>query len=210
MLRTSIELVLAGSMVLASVTLARADCAAEFGDVNRIKPAAGPYEIATTLSITYPSDTHQGSQAAQAVHAIQVVPPQSFRIRTRSAEVVVIGKGRGWASAGGPWVEVTKEKMADLLEDAPLSGYFAVKGQSDLQCQGVQTIDGISYLTFVYSIGAAGNARRPQTTRITAYFDPVTRLPVGGQSLADVMGARMHAEMVYRFDPSIRIDPPSP
>lgn len=42
MLRTSIELVLAGSMVLASVTLARADCAAEFGDVNRIKPAAGP------------------------------------------------------------------------------------------------------------------------------------------------------------------------
>lgn len=210
MLRTSIELVLAGSMALGSAAIARADCAAEFGDANRIKPAAGPYEIATTLSITYPSDTHRGSQAAQAVHAIQVVPPQSFRIRTRSAEVVVIGDGKGWANAGGPWVEVSKEKMAGLLEDAPLSGYFAIKGQSDLQCQGVQNIDGLPYLTFVYSIGAAGNARGSQTTRITAYFDPVTHLPIGGQSLSDVMGTRVHAEMIYRFDPSIRIDPPSP
>jgi hypothetical protein len=210
MLRTSIELVLAGSMVLASATIARADCAAEFGDINRIKAAAGPYEIATTLSIAYPSGTHQGNQAAQSVHAIQVVPPQSFRIRTRSAEVVVIGNGKGWANAGGPWVEVTKEKMADLLDDAPLSGYFAIKGQSDLECQGVQNIDGMPYLTFVYSIGGAANPRGPQTTRITAYFDPVTRLPIGGQSLADIMGTRMHAEMVYKFDPSIRIDPPSP
>ena len=210
MLCTSIDLVLATSMVLASVAIARADCAAEFGDVNRIKPTAGPYEIATTLSITYPGDTHRGGEAAQAVQAIQVVPPQSFRIRTRSAEVVVLGNGKGWANAGGPWVEVTKEKMADLLEDAPLSGYFAIKGQSDLQCQGVKNIDGMTYLTFVYSIGSTGTARGPQTTRITAYFDPVTRLPVGGQSLADVMGARMHAEMIYRFDPSIRIAPPSP
>lgn len=210
MLRTGIELVLAGGMVLASVVAARADCAGEFGDINRIKLAAGPYEIATTLSITYPSGTHQGSQVAQAIHAIQVVPPQSFRIRTRSAEVVVIGDGKGWANAGGPWVEVTKEKMADLLGDAPLSGYFAVKGQSDLQCQGVQNIDGLPYLTFVYSIGAATSGRGPQTTRITAYFDPVTRLPVGGQSLADIMGTKMHAEMVYKFDPSIRIDPPDP
>ncbi|MBN9515731.1 MAG: hypothetical protein J0H97_20170 [Alphaproteobacteria bacterium] len=210
MLHTSTELVLAGSMVLLSVAVARADCAGEFGDINRIKSTAGPYEIATTLSITYPSGTHQGSQTAQAVHAVQVVPPQSFRIRTRSAEVVVIGNGKGWASGGGPWVEVTKEKMADLLEDAPLSGYFAIKGQSDLQCQGVQNIDGMPYLTFVYTIAGAANARGPQTTRITAYFDPVTRLPIGGQSLTDVMGARMHAEMVYRFDPSIKIDPPNP
>lgn len=210
MLRTGIELVLAGGMVLASVAIARADCAAEFGDINRIKLVAGPYEIGTTLSITYPSGTHQGSQTAQAVQSIQVVPPQSFRIRTRSAEVVVIGNGKGWANAGGPWVEVNKEKMGDLLEDAPLGGYFAVKGQSDLRCQGVQNIDGMPYLTFVYSIGAATNARGPQTTRITAYFDPVTRLPVGGQSLADIMGTKMHAEMIYKFDPSIRIDPPSP
>ncbi len=210
MLRTSIELVLAGSMVLASVAITRADCAAEFGDINRIKSTAGPYEIATTLSITYPSGTHPGSQTAQAVHAVQVVPPHSFRIRTRSAEVVVIGNGRGWANAGGPWVEVTKEKMADLLEDAPLSGYFAIKGQSDLQCQGVQNIDGMPYLTFAYTIAAAANARGQQTTQIIAYFDPMTRLPIGGQTLTDIMGTRMHAEMVFKFDPSIRIDPPSP
>ena len=61
MLRTNIELVLAGSMVLGSIAIARTDCAAEFGDANRIKPAVGPCEIVTTLSITYPSDMHQGS-----------------------------------------------------------------------------------------------------------------------------------------------------
>lgn len=210
MRRTNAGLALTGSLLLLGTGVARADCAAEFADINRVSAMAGSYEIATTISITPPKTMDQSGQTAQSMHVMQVLPPLSFRVRTRSAEIVVIGDDRGWINGGGPWVEVSKEKLADLLEEAPFSGYFVTKDQRDLACQGVQNVDGKSYLTFVYAAVVNVRTKSPQTTQITAYFDPATRLPVGGQTLVEILGARIQAEMIYKFDPSIRIEPPSP
>jgi len=210
MRHTNAGLALAGSLLLMGTGVARADCAAEFADINRVTLTAGPYEIATTISITPPRTMDQSGQVAQSMHVTQILPPRSFRVRTRSAEIIVTGDDKGWVNAGGPWLEMSKEKLADLLEEAPFNGYFVTKDQHDLECQGVQNVDGKSYLTFVYAAVVNVRTKSPQTTQITAYFDPATRLPVGGQTLVEVLGARIQAEMIYKFDPSIRIELPSP
>lgn len=198
-------------LLLTSPGIAQADCAADFADINHVKPGAGAYEVETRMSITLPVMAGKTSPPAESNVVTQVVPPKSFRVQTRSAEVVIVSEGeasKGWVKTGDIWNDVPREKLPDLLADAPTSSYFVTKGMANLRCDGTKTVDGKTYLTFVYDSVTNPGAQNPQSLQVTAYFDPATRRPAAGQVDGAVVGAQIHSTMTYRFDASIRIEPP--
>jgi hypothetical protein len=198
-------------LLLMSTGIAQADCAADFTEINHVKPGAGSYEVESRMSITLPAISGKTSPPAESNIVTQVVPPKSFRVQTRSAEVVIVSEGeasRGWVKTGDIWNDVPKEKLPDLLADAPTGSYFITKGMANLRCEGTTTVEGKSYLTFIYDSVTNPGAQTPQSLQVTAYFDPATRRPAAGQIDGAVVGARIRSTMTYRFDPSIRIEPP--
>lgn len=210
-LRLPVRLVWACSLLVMGTGAAWADCAADFAEINQVKPGAGPYEVNTRMSITPPAYAGKTSPPAESNVLTHVVPPKSFRVRTRSAEVVIVSEGeasRGWVKIGDVWNDVPKAKLPDLLADAPTGSYFITKAMGNLRCEGTKTVGGTPYLTFVYDSVTNPGAESPQSLQVTAYFDPATRRPAAGQIEGTVVGARIHSEMTYTFDPSIKIEPP--
>lgn len=198
-------------LLLMSAGVARADCAADFAAINQVKAEAGPYEVDTRMSITPPAYAGKTSPPAESNVLTQVVPPKSFRVRTRSAEVVIVSEGeasKGWVKSGDTWNEVPRGKLPDLMADSPTGSYFVTRGMGNLSCEGTRTVGDTSYLTFVYDSVTNPGTQNPQSLRVTAYFDPVTRRPAAGQVDGTVMEARIYSEMTYRFDASIKIEPP--
>ncbi len=196
--------IIASSLVVAGIAAAHADCLSDFNEVNRINAGAGPYEIGGRIFIA-PTAT-AFPDAPQTVTTVQVVPPKSFRIRMRAVDIIVTDTTKGWVkNAGASWVAVPPDKLAGLLKDAPVKSYFAADGLADLQCRGVQAVEGKSYLTFTYN--AVINGRK---AAMTAYFDPGSRHPAAGESIVDVGGTKARTATRYTFDRTIRIAPPAP
>ena len=205
------KLTWACGLLLMGTGVAWADCAADFAEINQVKPGAGPYEVDTRMVITPPVIAGKTSPPAESNVLTHVVPPKSFRVRTRSAEVVIVSEGegsRGWVKIGDVWNDVPKAKLPDLLADAPTGSYFITKAMGNLRCEGTKTVGATSYLTFVYDSVTNPGTENPQSLQVTAYFDPTTRRPAAGQIDGIVVGARIHSEMTYRFDSSIKIEPP--
>lgn len=208
----STRLVWACGLLLMGIGVARADCSADFAEINQVKPGAGPYEVASKMSITLPVIAGKTSPPAESNVVTQVAPPNSFRVRTRSAEVVILSEGeasKGWVRTDDAWYEVPKAKLPDLLADAPTASYFITRGMSNLRCEGTTTVGGTSYLTFVYDSATHSGAQNPHFLQVTAYFDPASRHPAAGLIEGEVVGARIRSELTYKFDPSIKIEPPA-
>lgn len=206
------KLTWACGLLLMGTGVAWADCAADFAEINQVKAGAGPYEVASKMSITPPVIAGKTSPPAESNVVTQVAPPNSFRVRTRSAEVVILNEGeasKGWVRTDDAWNEVPKAKLPDLLADAPTASYFITRGMSNLRCEGTTTVGGTSYLTFVYDSATNSGVQNPHFLQVTAYFDPATRRPAAGRIEGTVVGAGIHSELTYKFDPSIKIEPPA-
>ncbi|TXL82365.1 hypothetical protein FHP25_01320 [Vineibacter terrae] len=198
------RLIVAGCLVMASVAGARADCLSDFSNVNKINASAGPYEISGRVFIA-PTATAT-PETPQTITTVQVAPPTSFRVRMRAVDIIVTGNTKGWIkSAGASWVAIPPDKLPELMKDAPLQGYFAAGGLSDLQCRGIQVVDGKPRLTFTYNAVIGG-----RKAMVSAYFDPDSRRPVAGESVIDTGGTKARTVTSYTFDRAIRIAPPAP
>lgn len=196
--------IVACGLVMAGVATARADCLSDFNEVNRINAGAGPYEISGRIFIAPTAAAFPDSP--QTVTTVHVAPPKSFRIKMRAVDIIVTDNTKGWVkNAGASWAPVPPDKLADLHRDAPSKSYFPANGLADLQCRGMQVIDGKSYLTFTYN--AVINGRK---AAVTAYFDPGSRRPVAGENIVDVGGTKARTATRYAFDRAIRIAPPAP
>lgn len=194
----------AGCLVMASAAAARADCLSDFNGINKINAGAGPYEISGRIFIAPTASAFP--EAPQTITTVQVAPPTAFRIRMRAVEIIVTGNTKGWVkNAGASWVAVPPDKLPELMKEAPSKGYFAANGLADLQCRGIQLVEGKPRLTFTYNAMING-----QKAMVTAYFDPDSRRPEAGESVIDAGGTKARTAMSYRFDRAIRIAPPAP
>jgi len=201
MIRRSI---IAVGLVTASVSGARADCLSDFNSINKVNAGAGPYEISGRIFIAPTAASFP--ETPQTITTVQVAPPSSFRVRMRAVDIIVTGNTKGWVrNAGASWVAVPPDKLPALMKDGPLRGYFTADGLSDLQCGGIQVVDGKPRLTFTYN--AVVNGRK---ATVTAYFDPDSRRPEAGESVTESGGTKARTATSYKFDRAIRITPPVP
>lgn len=191
-------------LFLAAIPPAFADCAADFRDVNRLKQAAGPYELDSKALIRFTAVAATKEIGTE----MQVVLPNSLRIKTHNTSApteVIIAAGKGWVHSDAGWKPIEAQNVADALARVTENGFVYSKSLANLQCLGERDFEGSKALAFQYDTETNG-----YPTKMMAYFDPSTRLPVGAESATDLESSTVRATMHYKFDPSIRIEAPVP
>ena len=186
------------------------DCAAEFAQDNRFKPAAGAYRSEDTTRVyTVVDGKWVFVRTDQAV--TEVVPPASVRFTNNTplntVEMVVVDGRKGWQKEGkdGAW-EPLPPPVRQALLNAALGGYFVAEGMTALTCSEQQTPDGIALRVYKYQLPADTLGINDVT--VTVAYEQAKRIP--HSAATQRKGARVDLQTlsILHFDRSIRIAAP--
>lgn len=181
---------------------ARADCKEDFENLNAVRAQAGPFEVASDVVIeNRKADRERRSSLVTQFDAAGLVRMTGSNLLTQP-DFVIVGD-EGWVADGGHWVPMPAADVAAARARLTAGGYFYADNASDLECLGLKPFEDRSYLAYSYVQHTRGYA-----TRVTAYFDPGSRLPVAGVTVLETGQLLSTTVMRYRFDPAIRIEAP--
>lgn len=193
---------LAGILVAASGQQSRADCLSDFNGINRHRPEAARYAVEVVADVLDPDDKVVKHMASSSLFDMS----DGVRMKTAGlntqADFIIIGD-EGWNLAKGAWTPMPPEQLKQALEGVVADRYVFDKDARDFECPGEAAFEGKAYRAFVFrqSVGTLD-------TRVTAYFDPSSYLPVATVSDAEINDYRLAVTTRYRFDPAIRIERP--
>lgn len=189
-------------MIGLSTSPASAGCQEEFEDLNAAQTRAGAYEITGDVVIEdRKADRVRKSRVVTQFDSHGSVRMTGVNLLTQP-DFVIVGEA-GWIDDKGQWVPMAAADVAASRARLTESGFFYADNASDFECLGLQSFDDKTYLTFRFVQNT-----QSYKTQITAYFDPVSRLPVAGQTALETGRLISTSMMRYRFDPTIHIEAP--
>lgn len=182
---------------------ANAGCQDEFEELNSVQSRAGAYEIESDVIIEDPkADRVRKSRVVTQFDSAGSVRMTGTNLLTQP-NFIIVGES-GWIDEDGRWVPMSSADVAASRTRLTESGFFYASNASDFECLGLQSFDNRSYLTYRFVQKTQG-----YKTKITAYFDPGSRLPAAGLTALDTGRLTSTSVMRYRFDPTIKIEAPN-
>jgi hypothetical protein len=179
-----------------------ADCLADFNAINSQRRDTARYAMEVSADVLSPEDSVVKHMASSSLFDLT----DGVRMKTSGlntqADFILIGE-EGWTLAAGQWTPMPAEQVKLALEGVVANRYVYDRDARDFECPGEAGFEGKPHESFVFNqtVGALEN-------RVTAWFDPATRLPVAVVSNAEVNGYKVVATTRYRFDPAIRVEIP--
>lgn len=179
-----------------------ADCLADFNATNAHRKDFSRYEMTVSADVLNPD----GAVVRHLQSSSQYDLSEGLRMKTSGlntqSDIILIGEA-GWTREAGRWAPMPAYQLQQSLAGVVADRYVYDADTRDFECPGPGDFEGKPHDRFVFNqtVGALAS-------RVTAYFDPVSHLPVATVSEAEVNGYKVVATTRYRFDTAIRIERP--
>ncbi len=179
-----------------------ADCLADFNAINSQRRDTARYAMEVVADVLSPDGKVVKHIASSSLFDLT----DGLRMKTSGlntqADFILIGQD-GWTFSAGQWTPMPAAQRKLALDGVLADRYVYDRDSRDFECPGEAVFEGKPHESFVFSqtLGAL-------ETRVTAWFDPATRLPVAVVSNAELNGYKVVATTRYRFDPAIRVEVP--
>lgn len=196
------KFLLAGVLSLFGSSSLAADCRLHFDGVNKHRSDFLRYEMNVAADVIAPD----GSVAKHMTSSSQFDMADGLRMKTSGLNTqsdFVIIHDKGWNLTNGSWTPMPAEQLKLALEGVAADRYVYDKDTADFECPGKQEFEAKSHESFVFkqTVGTL-------ETRVVAYFDGASGLPAATIANAEVSGYKVVITTRYRFDPSVRVEPP--
>lgn len=192
-----------GAVLLVSAAQqTRADCLADFKATNAHRKDFSRYEMMVSAEVLNPD----GAVVRHMQSSSQFDLSEGLRMKTSGlntqSDIILIGE-TGWMRESGRWAPMPAYQLRQSLAGVVADRYVYDTDTRDFECPGSEDFEGKPHDRFVFNqtVGAL-------ESRVTAYFDPVSHLPVATVAEAEVNDYKVVATTRYRFDPAIRIERP--
>lgn len=193
---------LGGLLAVLGAEAGRADCLADFNAINSQRRDTARYALEVSADVLSPEGSVVKHMASSSLFDLT----DGLRMKTSGlntqADFILIGD-EGWTLAAGQWTPMPAEQRTLALQGVIADRYVYDRDARDFECPGEAAFEGKPHERFVFNqtVGVL-------ESRVTAWFDPATRLPVAVVSNAEVNGYKVVATTRYRFDPAIRVEVP--
>lgn len=163
------------ALLLASGSLARADCQSEVDGAFAKLRESKEFRLATKIV------SPQGTLAMQVDYILPDRMHQRVKVGDSPAEMETIAIGeKVWSNQGQGWAEVPKNFADEIAKQLKQSVAEPSKSKIDYSCLGEKEFEGKTYLAYAATLPteeAAKNEAAPKANVQTLYIDKATGLP---------------------------------